>query len=63
LVEKIPQEELQALPISNRNRTLHGLNTISSRCRSAIDVLPVSWGLDRIELGQRLLKFDMEEPH
>jgi glutaredoxin len=26
LVEKIPQQELQALPIPNRNRTLHGLS-------------------------------------
>ena len=26
LVERIPQEELQALPIPNRNRTLHGLS-------------------------------------
>jgi hypothetical protein len=26
LVEKIPQEELQAPPIPNRNRTLHGFS-------------------------------------
>jgi hypothetical protein len=26
LVEKIPQEQLQALPIPNRNRTLHGFS-------------------------------------